>query len=29
MEFCPGGDFFTHLRQKKMMEEKEARIYFI
>jgi hypothetical protein len=29
MEFCPGGDFFTHLKQIKTLNENDARIYFI
>lgn len=29
MEFCPGGDFFTHLKQIKILTEDQARIYFL
>ncbi len=29
MEFCPGGDFFTHLKKMKTLEENQARIYFL
>jgi serine/threonine protein kinase len=29
MEFCPGGDFFTHLKQVKTLSEIDARLYFI
>jgi len=29
MEFCPGGDFFTHLKQIKILSENDARLYFI
>lgn len=29
MEFCPSGDFFTHLKQLKFLTEHQARIYFL
>jgi serine/threonine protein kinase len=29
IEFCPGGDFFTHLKQLKTLSETQARIYFL
>ena len=29
MEFCPGGDFFTHLKGLKTLSESQARIYFL
>lgn len=29
MEYCAGGDFFTHLKQIKTLKEQDARLYFI
>ena len=29
MEFCPGGDFFTHLKELKIINENNARPYFL
>ena len=29
MEFCPGGDFFTHLKSRNALSENQARIYFL
>jgi serine/threonine protein kinase len=29
MEFCAGGDFFTHLKHLRTIQEEQARIYFL
>jgi serine/threonine protein kinase len=29
MEFCAGGDLFTHLKEKEYINENDARLYFI
>ena len=29
MEFCAGGDLFTHLKHVKVINENDARLYFI
>ncbi len=29
MEYCPGGDLFTHLKKSKYIKEDAARLYFI
>ena len=29
MEFCPGGDLFTHLKDIKTINEVDARLYFL
>ena len=29
MEFCAGGDFFSHLKQVKVLNENDARLYFM
>lgn len=29
MEFCPGGDLFTHLKEVKTIQENDARLYFV
>jgi len=29
LEFCPGGDFFTHLKELRTLSEQQARPYFI
>ena len=29
LEFCPGGDFFTHLKELRVLNENQARPYFL
>jgi serum/glucocorticoid-regulated kinase 2 len=29
IEFCPGGDFFTHLKRVRTLNENQSRIYFL
>jgi serine/threonine protein kinase len=29
MEYCPGGDLFTHLKKSKHINEDDARLYFL
>ena len=29
IEFCPGGDLFTHLKKIRILNEDQARLYFL